>query len=615
MNKISRGVLCFVVFLLWTTPVFADETPPVISSISTSDTTSSSITITWTTDENANSEIEYGTTNEYGSTITKATLETSHSLTISGLSANTTYHYVIKSSDESENRAESDDRTFTTSSSSSSSSSTTASATSTPKPTSTPTPTPDRVPPSITVTTDFSKPFSGAPTITGSCSDISGVQSISYSIDGGETFVAVDEMKAPNTTKTAFSFTPIGLEDGNYTIKIRASDAKGNTGTSKGSVLIIDRLPPMVGTHLVHLGPQLLFPEGSMALTILSSRPHRITLSAVGGPLDVSLFAYGAGEPSSSARLIPLMKNPVTSFWSGSLDVATPGSYRLFTKTYDGAGHATTRTLGPLHVIAAGSVTDGTQAIPGAVVSLFVRSPDTSRLTLWDATAWDQSNPQTVGQDGRYSFIAPPGTYVLQAEAAGYVTKKTSFFPVTRSQAITSPIVLGRQRTMRIGPWKILLPPFSETVAFAPPIHPSSDQDPSDSQQSLIGHELPPMSLQLDDEPVTDLSLRGTPTILSFLTTWSPVTPQQLQELEQIPTSDTLRVAAVFPQESSHSIALYKKRGNYSTLMGADPDGTLVEPLQLHLLPTHIILDRRGIITHIAVGVLKKEELLKFVIQ
>lgn len=92
-----------------------DTTAPVISAILAS-VTNNSATITWTTNETANSQIFYGTSTAYGSNTTLDTLlVTSHSQAISGLSANTVYHFQVKSKDAAGNMAASADQTFTTS--------------------------------------------------------------------------------------------------------------------------------------------------------------------------------------------------------------------------------------------------------------------------------------------------------------------------------------------------------------------------------------------------------------------------------------------------------------------------------------------------------------------
>lgn len=93
-----------------------DTTPPVISNIQSSAITSTTSTITWTTDEASNSVVEYGLTTSYGSSTTNASMVTSHSVGLTGLTANTLYHYRVKSTDGASNTATSGDNTFTTSS-------------------------------------------------------------------------------------------------------------------------------------------------------------------------------------------------------------------------------------------------------------------------------------------------------------------------------------------------------------------------------------------------------------------------------------------------------------------------------------------------------------------
>jgi hypothetical protein len=92
-----------------------DTTAPLISNILVGDITETRATISWTTDEEATSQVDYGTTTNYGSSSALGVvLATSHSVTLTELERDTTYHYRVKSADNSENEAVSDDNTFTT---------------------------------------------------------------------------------------------------------------------------------------------------------------------------------------------------------------------------------------------------------------------------------------------------------------------------------------------------------------------------------------------------------------------------------------------------------------------------------------------------------------------
>jgi hypothetical protein len=115
MKKIALLAMTIVLATLLAGCAKGDDTPPVISEISASDIAQTSAVITWTTDEPATSQVEYGLTSGYGSaTSLDSTLVTSHSVSLSELSAGTTYHYRVKSDDASENQAMSADRTFST---------------------------------------------------------------------------------------------------------------------------------------------------------------------------------------------------------------------------------------------------------------------------------------------------------------------------------------------------------------------------------------------------------------------------------------------------------------------------------------------------------------------
>ena len=95
-----------------------DTTPPVISNIQVTSITESAATITWQTDEASDSSVDYGLSSNYElGTVADAALTTSHSLTLTNLSAATEYHYRVGSSDASSNSAFSTDLTFTTMSS------------------------------------------------------------------------------------------------------------------------------------------------------------------------------------------------------------------------------------------------------------------------------------------------------------------------------------------------------------------------------------------------------------------------------------------------------------------------------------------------------------------
>ena len=70
--------------------------------------------MSWTTDQTATSEVDYGLTNGYGGVVTNASLVLNHSLTLGSLACNTVYHYRIKSVTQAGGTATTSDSSFMT---------------------------------------------------------------------------------------------------------------------------------------------------------------------------------------------------------------------------------------------------------------------------------------------------------------------------------------------------------------------------------------------------------------------------------------------------------------------------------------------------------------------
>jgi len=92
-----------------------DTVAPAISGINASNITSSTVTVNWQTNESATSQVEYGLTTGYGmQTALGSNYVTAHSMGLTTLDQNTTYHYRVISKDSSNNQSVSADNTFIT---------------------------------------------------------------------------------------------------------------------------------------------------------------------------------------------------------------------------------------------------------------------------------------------------------------------------------------------------------------------------------------------------------------------------------------------------------------------------------------------------------------------
>jgi peptidoglycan hydrolase-like protein with peptidoglycan-binding domain len=96
-----------------------DTKAPVISEVTATSTTATSTDITWLTDEESDSKLWYDVSTPLDittSTLTasSADLVLEHNLTISNLTASTTYYYIVSSVDEEDNIATSSEYSFMT---------------------------------------------------------------------------------------------------------------------------------------------------------------------------------------------------------------------------------------------------------------------------------------------------------------------------------------------------------------------------------------------------------------------------------------------------------------------------------------------------------------------
>jgi hypothetical protein len=88
--------------------------PPVVSGVSVVASGDAAV-VSWTTDKPASSSVAFGVTSGYElGSVSDSALSTSHSVTLTGLSLDTTYHFQVTSVDEYGNSASSPDGTFAT---------------------------------------------------------------------------------------------------------------------------------------------------------------------------------------------------------------------------------------------------------------------------------------------------------------------------------------------------------------------------------------------------------------------------------------------------------------------------------------------------------------------
>jgi hypothetical protein len=584
-----------------------------ISNVHVTDVRTTSVKVLWDTDVASNSQVEYGADSSYGSSSTlDSNLVTSHTVTLNGLTPNSGYHYRVTSATPADGgTVTSDDNTFLT-----------ATQELPPAPTANPalanqnttgtvpgvvvqsTPT-EHVAPSIGLATDLSKPFRQAPSIAGTASDNIAVARVEYSVNGGRDWLPVDAVTSRNGGQTAsFSFTPIVSEDGNYQVVARATDSSGNTTATAPATLVIDRLPPQLGPLIISYGPETLTPDVHGLVHVVAGSDYRLSASSVGGPTGVTL-AVNRGTAKTS-RTFTLTRSPGSGLWSGLLSLAAGGVYQVVAESADGAGNHTTRTLLTVVVTPPGVVADSSaKPFNNAKLTLYYLEPSTHSWQVWDGAAYDQTNPQTTDQTGHYSLMVPKGEYYLRVTAPRHHAFVSDIFTADRPLALTAAVTL--KPLAHIG--AITFPDF--TWSSQPLEFTQVSAATASSGQTLVNTFLPNFILPTTTGGTQrSIALSGKPTVLTLLTTWSPDSQSQLAALAAVQAKPDINVAPVFSQEHPSLVSTYLATGGYDLTAIIDPDGTLVQPLQIGSLPEHIFVDRTGRIKKVMVGVLSKEELL-----
>jgi hypothetical protein len=592
------------------------EAELAISNISIANNSATSVTINWDTNVEANSYVYYGLTSGYGSVGSNSEYTRSHSITLSDLFVGTTYMYYLQGTSRSSSTVNSAEGAFNTASgvvgitptatptgTSTGTTTTVRTITSAPTPTLTPTPTPvpDRTRPSISVSQDFSKPFVVTPLISGKAADNIGLGKIEYSIDDGKNWLPVDTVDNPGTKTTNYSFTPGIYEDGNYLLKTRARDTSGNIGNSDTYILIVDRLPPQIGSVMFSSGVQVLIPNEDGAIFSLPSMDQKITLSAVGGPTNIDIL--------SDNKTYTLTKNDDNGLWSGVLNFDNPGTYTFIAKAVDGAKNKTERKLNKIVVLDSGKVVSNLSPITSGKVTLWVFDDQTNSFVIWDGKSSGQANPQEITKDGEYGFFAPSGRYYLEVKSFGFKILKTDIFTLDKSMPVTPQLKLERSFGINFGLFVIPLPDFfisKQSVSIKSPVIHSETQ----SSSSIVGSSFPNVDIFLNGKAVSTIFFRGKPTIFTFLSTWSPYVSEQLEAIKEISANSSINIVPVVSQETTTSVTVFNKRGEYPFPIYSDPDGLLVKPFNLSFLPTSVFVDEKRIIRKIKVGILTKNELI-----
>ena len=444
------------------------------------------------------------------------------------------------------------------------------------------------------------------PTVKGTVavSDLTTISKVEISYDNKKTWFAAD------VRNNSFSFTFRNLEDANYSISARVTDAVGNVGESKTYTFIIDTIPPTLGGTMATFGNQTLTPNPDGTMQIVTGVPINMILSFKGGVTQASISTN-----NESFELKPIQG---TNLWTTTLLFNTVGENFLILSAQDGAFNKIEKKLQTIFVEAPGKAYNSKTRSPLANVKISVFYFDSISKTwvIWDGEGFGQKNPFLTTPSGTYSFMVPGGRYYIEANLPGFHTLQSEILDFSKTSLIHFDLPLESKPHISltlplIGKLTFSFPPFSQ-----PKTLPVLQISENFINQVPIAQPVPAPPFSLPDKNnnlITLSSLSGKKTLLTFLSPWSPHAVDQasiLSKISQNIPADQLAYGIIV-QESPTTADIFMRRGQYKFPYLVDEGGATANNYNVTMLPQHIFIDSKGIIREVISGVLDGSTILE----
>ncbi|MBI3038986.1 S8 family serine peptidase [bacterium] len=263
-----------------------DNLAPEVSAVLANGITENGVTITWTTNEFSSSQVEYGFDSSYGTLSALDTAMTkSHSVSLSGLGSNKTYHFKVRSKDAVGNESASGDNNFVT----------------------------QNVAPTVSITSPGNNAaFStdNSITIIAAASDPDG-EIAKVEFYQGNTLLG-------QSTSSPYRYTWDNVQAGNYVLTAKAYDKNGATKTST-AISIVVNLPSTVN---------LTAPSNNAVITLGDGITITVAATAPGG--SVTKVEFYDGNTMLGQSTI----SPYSYTWTNP----SAGNHVLTAKAYDSLG-------------------------------------------------------------------------------------------------------------------------------------------------------------------------------------------------------------------------------------------------------------------------------------
>jgi len=471
-----------------------DTVAPVISGVRVSLSCDTDAVIAWSTDESANSLVEYGSSSAYGSRSSDPNYGPMHAMRLSGLGRDLMYHYRVSSADVSGNLAKTDDATFTTNL--------------------------DSAP--LNVSGFSVTPGDGMVSLawTNSTVDFSGVRVLmcddTYPTNESDASCSSVYLGSGSSVSVSSLTNGVTYYFGAFSYDACGQFASGALGSGTPSASEEEPLPPEEEVPPVETPPEEIPTSGEGGETLpeevpageetpaesqgeeaeapvvippttvaageevpqrdiqffVANRQIQLSTSSSGEvhmlssrPLSVELLTEHIIKPvdrvqlvlGESAYLMALTQD-ATAY---ATDVSSPGSFgshalAVSIRYLDG----TTQSLSLVSSVEPDgygfAVEDNqTHRVGDANAMLLING-----TAPWDGSPFGQFNPFSTGSDGTFGWYVPNTTYALSVSAAGYAAATTGTFSVTDN--IANPTVQLEPMPIAIVP-EVVSPTSSQT--------------------------------------------------------------------------------------------------------------------------------------------------------
>jgi hypothetical protein len=253
--------------------------------------------------------------------------------------------------------------------------------------------------------------------------DVSGIETVEYSLLSkriNEQSLWYQSIITKGFSQKTAQYSikyPFSLEDGLYTLSVRAVDTAGNVSSEVSKTFSVDKTAPRIGSFFIETNRVRLTPDEKGRLSVPKDNVFTLGVS-VEGDAEKAEAGFGIDK-------IILKKDLSTGLWTGLLSVKGSTTTNLSISAEDGSGNVTlSKEIGDLESVSGGSVYSINKKgekipISGASIRVLKLNEETQEFVTFINSA-GESLRVVSATDGSYDLALPQGSYKLIMTTLGF---------------------------------------------------------------------------------------------------------------------------------------------------------------------------------------------------